>query len=95
MDPREPRTRTAVLERPIGVPGPAPANTKSNEQLRRSQGIRDLIGGAALISIGFLFGSSVFTGDPTLLDWLFDGLGTFWVAKGLYLLITANSTGSV
>lgn len=56
---------------------------------KRGTGIRDVIGGAVLIGIGFLWGSSVFLGNPTAFDWFFDGLGTFWVCKGLYNIFTA------
>jgi len=91
MDQRE---ETAVLERkhpPVpqrAAPGP------SAEDARRARGIRDLVGGATLIGIGLLFGGSIFTGDPSLLDWIFDGLGIFWVAKGVYQIATAKPTAS-
>jgi hypothetical protein len=63
--------------------------------MRRGQGVRDIVGGAVLIGIGFLFGGSVFTGNPTFLDWVFDGLGVFWVTKGVYLLATSKPNASV
>lgn len=97
MEPREPRPNTAVLDRPRST-GPAPRETPRGpepEQLRRSQGVRDLIGGATLIGIGLLFGGSIFTGNPSALDWIFDGLGIFWIAKGVYQIATAKSTASV
>ena len=56
---------------------------------KRGSGIRDIVGGLVLIGIGFMWGSSVFLGNPTALDWFFDGLGTFWVCKGLYNIFTA------
>ncbi|MHC4940082.1 MAG: hypothetical protein ACYTHK_14025 [Planctomycetota bacterium] len=56
---------------------------------QRGRGVRDIVGGLVLIGIGFTWGSSVFLGNPTGLDWFFDGLGTFWVCKGLYNLFTA------
>ena len=46
-------------------------------------------GGLVLIGIGFMWGSSVYLGNPTAFDWFFDGLGTFWVCKGLFKLFTA------
>ena len=97
MDQRDLRPRTAVLDRPPGAPHfPAPEKSAPTmSELRRRQGVRDLVGGAVLIGIGFLFGGSVFLGDPTILDWIFDGLGTFWIAKGIYFLATANSADSV
>jgi hypothetical protein len=56
---------------------------------RRSSGVRDVVGGCVLIGIGFMWGSSVFLGNPTALDWVFDGLGTFWLCKGLFSIFTA------
>ena len=55
---------------------------------KRGQGVRDLVGGLVLIGIGFMWGSSVYLGNPTAFDWFFDGLGTFWVCKGLFNLFT-------
>ena len=50
----------------------------------RSAGVRDIVSGAVLIGIGFALGGSVFTGDdPTILDWMFDVLGSFWILKGI------------
>jgi hypothetical protein len=95
MNPRDDRPNTAVAERPA-PPAPRGApRTPNPEDLRRSQGVRDLVGGAVLIGIGFLFGSSIFIGNATTLDWIFDGLGIFWIAKGIYLLATAKPTASV
>ncbi|MDH3593162.1 MAG: hypothetical protein OER88_14850 [Planctomycetota bacterium] len=56
---------------------------------QRGQGLKDLAGGAVLIAIGFAYGGSVFLGTADVIDWVFDGLGTFWVLKGLYLTFTA------
>jgi hypothetical protein len=98
MDQREQRPRAAVLDRPAPPSShtqPRAPQAASMADERRQQGVRDMVGGAVLIGIGFLFGGSVFLGNPTFLDWIFDGLGTFWVAKGVYFLATANSAGSV
>ena len=59
------------------------------DESQRAAGIRDVVGGLVLIGIGFMWGSSVFLGNPTALDWFFDGLGTFWLCKGLYNIFTA------
>jgi hypothetical protein len=56
---------------------------------QRATGIKSVVSGAILIAIGFAFGGSVFLGNPGPLDWFFDGLGTFWVCKGLYQAVTA------
>jgi len=54
----------------------------------RAAGIRDIVSGAVLIGIGFAMGGSVFTGaDPTILDWMFDLLGAFWIIKGIVTLV--------
>jgi hypothetical protein len=98
MDQRDQSPRTAVLDRPAPSSSRAPSRTPepaSTAGARRQQGLRDIVGGAVLIGVGFLFGGSVFQGNPTLLDWVFDGLGTFWIAKGIYFVATANSAGSV
>ena len=62
---------------------------RSVDQAKRGQGVRDVVGGLVLIGIGFMWGSSVFLGNPTALDWFFDGLGTFWFCKGLFNIFTA------
>jgi hypothetical protein len=46
--------------------------------------MRDIIAGAVLIGIGLAMGGSVFRGDFSVTSILFDGLGGFWIAKGLY-----------
>ena len=48
-----------------------------------------------LIGVGFAFGGSIFTGNPSFLDWIFDGLGIFWISKGLYMLATSKTASSV
>ncbi len=45
--------------------------------------MRDIITGAILIGIGLAFGGSVFLGDFSLFNLFFDGLGTFFIVKGL------------
>jgi hypothetical protein len=45
--------------------------------------MRDIITGAALIGIGFVFGGSVFLGDFSVINIIFDGLGVFFIVKGL------------
>ncbi len=55
---------------------------------RRRTGIRDIVGGLVLIGIGFAYGGSIFMGTADVIDWAFDLLGTFWLAKGIYMLVT-------
>ncbi len=72
--------------RRLGHPQPAPIQ-QVDRSPDRQEGTKDLISGLVLIGIGMMFGGSVFTGDPTIIDWLFDGLGAFWIAKGIYGLV--------
>jgi hypothetical protein len=44
--------------------------------------MRDIITGVVLIGIGFAFGGSVFLGDFSPMNIVFDGLGTFFIIKG-------------
>jgi len=45
--------------------------------------MRDILTGAILIGVGFVFGGSVFMGDFSLINIIFDGLGVFFIVKGL------------
>ncbi len=45
--------------------------------------MRDILAGAVLIGIGFAFGGSVFLGDFSPINIIFDGLGVFFIVKGL------------
>ena len=67
-----------------GVHEPA---TPAQTEKKSGSGVGDIIAGVVLIGIGFLFGGSVFLGNPGLLDYLFDGLGLFWIGKGIYRLV--------
>ncbi|MBW2488965.1 MAG: hypothetical protein JRE72_16195 [Deltaproteobacteria bacterium] len=67
-----------------GVHEPA---TPVQTEKKSGSGVGDIIAGVVLIGIGFLFGGSVFLGNPGLLDYLFDGLGLFWIGKGIYRLV--------
>ncbi len=51
--------------------------------LHRSNIMKDIIAGVVLIGIGFAFGGSVFLGDFSVINIIFDGLGTFWIVKGI------------
>lgn len=53
--------------------------------------MKDIIGGAVLIGIGFAFGGSIFMGDFSLTSIFFDGLGLFWIAKGVIGLLKERS----
>jgi hypothetical protein len=54
--------------------------------------MRDIIAGAVLIGIGFALGGSVFMGDFSISSCIFDGLGVFWIGRGVYKLASARAT---
>lgn len=58
-----------------------------NNNNNNSKALKDIIAGVVLIGIGFLFGGSVFLGNPGPLDYFFDGLGVFWIGKGIYRMV--------
>lgn len=62
-------------------------DTQAHSEKKSGSGVGDIIAGVVLIGIGFLFGGSVFLGNPGLLDYFFDGLGLFWIGKGIYRLV--------
>jgi hypothetical protein len=45
--------------------------------------VREIVGGVALIAIGLVFGGSVFLGDFGLRSIIFDGLGVFFIIRGV------------
>jgi len=52
--------------------------------------VRDIIGGVGLIVVGLLFGGSVFLGDFSLFSIFFDGLGVFFIVRGIIRLNRAR-----
>jgi hypothetical protein len=52
--------------------------------------MRDIIAGVVLIGIGFAFGGSVFLGDFSPLNIFFDGLGVFFIIKGLVRVLKSR-----
>lgn len=63
------------------------ADIQEHSEPKAKSGVGDIIAGVVLIGIGLAFGGSVFTGNPGLLDYFFDGLGIFWIGKGIYHLV--------
>jgi hypothetical protein len=55
--------------------------------------MRDIITGVVLIGIGFAFGGSVFLGDFGVSSLIFDGLGIFFIVKGLVKVIKSKQAG--
>ena len=45
--------------------------------------MKDIIWGVVLIAIGLIFGGSVFLGDFSLPSIFFDGLGVFFIGRGV------------
>jgi len=45
--------------------------------------VRDIFSGVVLIAIGLVFGGSVFLGDFSLFSIVFDGLGLFFIIRGV------------
>jgi hypothetical protein len=48
--------------------------------------MRNIIAGVVLIGIGLAMGESIFLGNFGMLSLFFDGLGFFWVGKGILQL---------
>jgi hypothetical protein len=49
-----------------------------------------ILAGIVLISIGLFGGDSIFRGEISVLSVLFDGLGLFWIGKGIYGMTQSN-----
>ena len=69
------------------IPDSGPAKTEEAPK-KGLRGVGDIISGVVLIGIGLMLGGSIFTGDPTWLDYVFDGLGIFWIGRGIYNMVT-------
>jgi len=52
--------------------------------------MRDIIAGVVLIAIGLAFGGSVFLGDFSATSIIFDGLGMFFIVKGLIKVLKSR-----
>ncbi len=48
--------------------------------------MKNIIAGVVLIGIGLAIGDSIFLGNFGILSLFFDGLGFFWIGKGIYQL---------
>ena len=60
---------------------------ETSSEKKSINGIGDLISGVVIIAIGFTFGGSVFLGNPGILDYFFDGLGVFWIGRGIFKMV--------
>lgn len=48
--------------------------------------MKSIIAGVILICVGFALGDSIFLGNFGMMSFFFDGLGLFWVGKGILQL---------
>jgi len=55
----------------------------------------NLFWGALIIAIGLFRHQSIFFGDFSLLNVIFDGLGLFWIGKGVLELAGRGKTANV
>lgn len=51
-----------------------------------------VIAGLVLIGIGLAMGGSIFRGDFSLVSVFFDGLGIFWIARGVLGMVRDRAT---
>ena len=54
--------------------------------------MRDIIAGLVLIAIGLAMGGSIFRGDFDPLSIFFDGLGIFFIIKGVVKMVRERKT---
>lgn len=69
------------------IPDAAPADAAEKTPKESIKGLGDIISGVVLIGIGFVVGGSVFMGDAGWLDYFFDGLGLFWIGRGIFKMV--------
>lgn len=53
--------------------------------------MQDIFWGAVIIAIGLFMGGSVFLGDFSAINIFFDGLGTFFILKGVFGMLRQES----
>lgn len=54
--------------------------------------MQDIIWGAIIIGIGLVMGGSIFLGQFTLFNFIFDGLGIFFIGKGAMSMMGQQSS---
>ena len=77
-----------TLPKDFHNPSAAAEETKEPVENKIGRGIGDIIAGVVLIGIGLIWGGSIFLGTADALDIFFDGLGIFWIVKGIYKMIS-------
>ena len=75
------------LPRDFHNPSAAREDAKEPIENKIGRGIGDIVAGVVLIGIGLVWGGSIFLGTADALDVFFDGLGIFWIVKGIYKMI--------
>ncbi len=63
------------------------SETQAHSEPESGSGVGDIIVGLVLITIGLMLGGWVFTGHLGPADYFFNGLGLFWVGKGIFRLV--------
>ena len=77
-----------TLPKDFHNPAAAAEETEEPVENKIGRGIGDIIAGVVLIGIGLIWGGSIFLGTADALDIFFDGLGIFWIVKGIYKMIS-------
>ncbi len=77
-----------TLPKDFHNPSAVAEETKEPIENKIGRGIGDIIAGVVLIGIGLIWGGSIFLGTADALDVFFDGLGIFWIVKGIYKMIS-------
>ena len=54
--------------------------------------MQDIFWGVAIIGIGLFMGGSIFLGQFSLLNFVFDGLGVFFIGKGALGMMGQSSS---
>jgi uncharacterized membrane protein HdeD (DUF308 family) len=54
----------------------------------------NIIAGVVLIAIGLVMGASIFLGDFSLLNIIFDGLGIFFIIRGVVQIMRSRQAPS-
>jgi hypothetical protein len=55
--------------------------------------VSNIFWGVLIIIIGLVSGNSLFLGEVGIVSVFFDGLGLFWIGRGVYQLMQAKQGG--
>jgi hypothetical protein len=76
-----------TLPKDFHNPSSTMEDSKEPSENKIGRGIGDIVAGVVLIGIGLVWGGSIFLGTADVLDVFFDGLGLFWIVKGIYKMV--------